>query len=337
MITLRNVSKHFGNTPAIVNVSLTIPLGKRVVVIGGSGAGKTTLLRVLAGLEPPDAGSIFSGDTDITQTPPHKRGIAMLSQDYAIYPQLTIERNLQAALEPLSLSSTDRHERIASALKWFELTELRERRPAQLSGGQLQRAALAKAIVRRPQLLLLDEPLSQLDLSLREQGRALIQSMTDQFGTTLVMVTHDPFDALRMADVLAVMERGELVQVDSPQAVYSSPKSRYVAELLSPFGINEVVLSAERPTVGPAADRIAFRPEAAKVFPLGAGNLREGEAVLLGRIERLQYLGFATLAYVLLADSQSPLAVKVLAAHDGFSVGQRVEVRVANNDLLQIQ
>ena len=205
MIALRNVSKHFGKTPALVNVDLEIPIGKRVVVVGGSGAGKTTLLRVLAGLEAPDSGAVFSGEVDITRVAPHQRGIAILSQDYAIYPHLTVEKNLLTALEPLKLSASEREERITSALRWFELTELRARRPAQLSGGQLQRAALAKALVRRPQLLLLDEPLSQLDVALREQGRALLESLSSEFGTTLVMVTHDPFDALRMADVLVVI------------------------------------------------------------------------------------------------------------------------------------
>ena len=162
-IKLSGVSKSFGKVQALVDINLELEAGKRLVIIGGSGAGKTTLLRILAGLEPPDHGTIHCGGVDITLTPAHLRGIALLSQDYVIYPHLTIERNLLAALEPLRLAAHDRRARIEEALSWFELLPLRNRRPAQLSGGQMQRAALAKALVRRPQMLVLDEPLSQLD------------------------------------------------------------------------------------------------------------------------------------------------------------------------------
>ncbi len=342
MITLRNVSKKFGDVRALVNVNLNIPTGKRVVLIGGSGAGKTTLLRVLAGLETLDSGSITNGDRDITFEAAHKRGIALLSQDYAIYPHLTLERNLLVALEPLKLSVSDRNERIESVLGWFELASIRARRPAQLSGGQLQRAALAKAIVRRPQLLVLDEPLSQLDQALKEQGRALIQSLTERFGTTLVMVTHDPFDALRMADVLAVMERGELVQVDEPDTIYRKPLSKSVAEILSPFGLNEIeVLRELLPNAAQSelSGKICFRPESATLakpeFSREAGS---GELILLGRVERLQFLGFATLAFVSLTDARQSIQIRVLverASHGGAcNVGQAVCVRVAYSDLL---
>ena len=230
-ITLTGVSKSFGKVHALAEVNLEIQAGKRLVLVGGSGAGKTTLLRILAGLESPDQGAIYCGDIDITLIPAHQRGIGMLSQDYAIYPHLSVERNLLAALEPLRLPAKDRRERIEEALSWFELMPLKDRRPAQLSGGQMQRAALAKALVRRPQMLVLDEPLSQLDPALREHSRELILSLTQQFGITLVMVTHDALDALRLADRLAVLESGKLVQFDSPQAVYSRPNSRSIAYL----------------------------------------------------------------------------------------------------------
>ncbi len=341
MITLRNLSKKFGDVRALVDVSLTIPAGKRVVLIGGSGAGKTTLLRVLAGLETLDSGSIFNGDRDITFEAAHKRGIALLSQDYAIYPHLTLERNLLVALEPLKLSGSDRDERIESVLSWFELAPIRARRPSQLSGGQLQRAALAKAIVRRPQLLVLDEPLSQLDQALKEQGRALIQSCTERFGTTLVMVTHDPFDALRMADVVAVMERGELVQVDEPDVIYRRPLSKSIAEILSPFGLNEIEdlhvqsqIAAQLNSEG----KFCFRPEAARLVAPAVSDVGSSELMLLGRVERLQFLGFATLAFVALADATQNSLVRILVAGavhaDPFRVGQAVRVRIAAKDLL---
>ena len=346
MLTLRGISKRFGTTRALADVDLEIPAGSRFVLIGGSGAGKTTLLRVLAGLEPPDSGAISCDGVDITDAPPHTRGIAMLSQDYAVYPHLTIEKNLLAAIEPLKLKLADRRERIESALGWFGLMPLRERRPAQLSGGQLQRAALAKALIRRPKVLLLDEPLSQLDVPLKEQGRGLIHSLTEQFDTTLVMVTHDPMDALRMSDRLAVMEAGAIVQVDVPETVYRSPASRNVAEMLSPFGINSVDLRTccvGKPPRTQALQQIYFRPEAGRlVEPSSKGDAAD-DVVLVGTLERLQFLGLAMLAFVLLEREGSLegerqwVKVMVRAGDGNYAVGQAVGVQVSAGDVLRLE
>lgn len=328
-ITLRGVSKNFGKVRALEDIQLEIEAGKRLVLIGGSGAGKTTLLRILAGLESPDQGSIYCGATDITRTPAHQRGIAMLSQDYAIYPHLTVERNLLAALEPLRLDTRELRERTESALSWFGLLPLRDRRPAQLSGGQMQRAALAKALVRRPQLLVLDEPLSQLDPALREQSRELILSMTEQFGTTVLMVTHDALDAMRLADRLAVLESGKLVQVDVPQAVYSRPNSRSVAEILSPFGINQL-------------GQAGFRPESARLVD-SATERGPTDLLYEGTVKHLQYLGFATLAWIDVVESDAvsnalesntTSVIKTLVFERNIQVGDQVCVRVTQEDLL---
>ncbi|MDX1928206.1 MAG: ABC transporter ATP-binding protein [Pirellulaceae bacterium] len=331
-ITLRGVSKNFGKVRALDDIQLEIEAGKRLVLIGGSGAGKTTLLRILAGLESPDRGSIYGGDTDITRTPAHQRGIAMLSQDYAIYPHLTVERNLLAALEPLRLDARELRERTESALSGFDLLPLRDRRPAQLSGGQMQRAAIAKALVRRPQLLVLDEPLSQLDPALREQSRELILSMTEQFGTTVLMVTHDALDAMRLADRLAVLEAGKLVQVDKPQAVYSRPNSRSVAEILSPFGINQF-------------GQARFRPESARLVD-SATERGPTDLLYAGSVKHLQYLGFATLACIDVVkvvesgaasnapESGTTSVIKILVFERNIQVGDQVCVRVAQKDLL---
>ena len=321
-ISLRGVSKSFGKVHALVDVTLEIEGGKRLVLIGGSGAGKTTLLRILAGLETPDQGAIYWGDIDITHVPAHQRGIAMLSQDYAIYPHLTVERNLLAALDPLRLSARDRGDRIEQALSWFELLQLRDRRPAQLSGGQMQRAAIAKAIVRRPQLLVLDEPLSQLDPALREQSRELILSMTQQFGTALLMVTHDSLDAMRLADRLAVLESGRLVQVGSPQSVYSRPNSRSIAEILSPFGINHI-------------GQVCFRPESGKLMAAPC-ECDQMDFCFEGVLQQLQFLGFATLALIEVVRAGTQQRIKILVSGRSLQVGEPVFVRVARQDLLPI-
>ena len=321
-ITLTGVSKCFGKVHALAEVNLEIQAGKRLVLIGGSGAGKTTLLRILAGLETPDQGAIYCDGIDITLTPAHQRGIGMLSQDYAIYPHLSVERNLLAALEPLRLSAKDRRERMEEALIWFELVPLRDRRPAQLSGGQLQRAAIAKALVRRPQMLVLDEPLSQLDPALREQSRELILSLTQQFGITLVMVTHDSLDALRLADRLAVLESGKLVQFDSPQAVYGRPNSRSIAEILSPFGINSV-------------GQVCFRPESGKLMA-AANECAQTDICFEGVIQQLQFLGFATLALIEVAQAGRLQRIKILVSDPTLRVGGAVFVRVARQDVLPL-
>lgn len=322
-ITLKGISKSFGKVRALVDINLEIEAGKRLVLIGGSGAGKTTLLRILAGLETPDDGAISCGTNDITLTPAHQRGIAMLSQDYAMYPHLTIERNLLAAIEPMRLSAQERTERLDAALNWFELLSLRDRRPAQLSGGQMQRAALAKALVRRPQLLVLDEPLSQLDPALREQSRALLLSMTEQFGMTLLMVTHDSLDAMRLADRLAVLECGKLVQVDSPQAIYRRPNSSSIAETLSPFGVNQI-------------GQWSFRPESGKL--IGPAEQQKVNAtadlVFEGVVLQLQFVGFATLALIEVSQSDAKHRIKVLVSDQKLKTGESVVVRVEKCDLL---
>ncbi len=323
-MTLKGISKSFGTIQALVDIHLEIEAGKRLVLVGGSGAGKTTLIRILAGLESPDQGSIYCGETDITLAPAHQRGIAMLSQDYAIYPHLTVEKNLLAALEPLRLATQEQRERIEVALNWFGLTPLRDRRPGQLSGGQMQRAALAKALVRRPQLLVLDEPLSQLDPTLREESRELLLSMTEQFGTTLLMVTHDSLDAMRLADRLAVLEAGKLVQVDSPQVVYSQPKSRSIAETLSPFGINQI-------------GQVCFRTESGKLM-VSHTECEQTDVVFKGFVKQLQFVGFATLAIIEFELSVTSLGtlqrIKILTGGQTLQVGEQVLVRVSENDIL---
>lgn len=334
---LQGINKAFGATRALNNVDMELPPASRTVLIGSSGAGKSTLLRVLAGLESADSGEITCDGQSIIRTAAHQRGLALLSQDYAVYPHLTAEKNLAAALEPLKLNAQEQSARIDAALQWFGLTELRNRRPSQLSGGQLQRVALAKAIVRRPQLLLLDEPLSQLDVTLREQSRELILNAAQQFGSSLLMVTHDPLDALRMADHVVVLERGRLVQRDTPQRVYQSPCSRYVAELLSPFGINEWTLPASHPSQ--AGSRIHFRPESARLAFDQTPSSNSEWLRLVGTIESVQFMGHTSLAYFQCERSDgdtSSRVIKVLANCDGLVAGKSACVDVHLGQLLEI-
>ncbi len=257
--SLHAICKSFGSTRALAEIDLTLPDASRTVVIEAVAPAKAHCFASSPVSNQPMQVTFVCNEHSITNTAAHRRGVALLSQDYAVYPHLSAEKNLAAALEPLRLSSNEQQDRIESALQWFDLVELRSRRPAQLSGGQLQRVALAKAIVRRPQLLLLDEPLSQLDVTLREQSRELILKITKQFGSSLLMVTHDPLDALRLAEHVVVLENGRIAQRAAPQQVYQSPSSRYVADLLSPFGVNDWTVPASHPSRG--GQRLLFRPK----------------------------------------------------------------------------
>ncbi len=304
-IELRKISKTFGTTSALVDVDLQMEHGERLVLVGCSGAGKTTLLRVLAGLEEADQGSVWLDGQDVSRRPARARGVAMVSQDYALYPQLTVLQNLTTALSPLKLPRPERDERIGEALQWFRIESLTDRLPSELSGGQAQRVAFAKAIVRRPTVLLLDEPLSQMDGILREEIRDLIVQASRRYAMSLVMVTHDPVDAMRIASHIAILDRGEIVRVGTSESVYHDPQCRIAGDLLSPFGMNWIDLAAEETEndvgwlatfVGSRADElVGFRPEDVRVVDSQADLVSQPGLAFSATVSTVQSLGFATL------------------------------------------
>ncbi len=237
-IEIDQVGKRFGSRTALDEISLHIDAARRVVLLGPSGAGKTTLLRILAGLEIPDQGKVTVEGKDILSKPPHARGLAMVSQDYALYPQLSLRKNLETALRRLHLDRNTLKRRIDETLEWFEIDSLASQLPSQLSGGEAQRAALAKAVATRPKILLLDEPLSQVDGILKVPLTELIRDITVKFGCSTLMVTHDPLDAMKLADEIVMLNCGCLLQQGTPAELYQFPKSKVAASLLSPLGMN---------------------------------------------------------------------------------------------------
>lgn len=268
-IRLNHLRKQFRQALALDDVSLEIQSGERWALIGRSGVGKTTLLRVLCGLETVDAGEIWIGDRRVDGVTPRERNVALVTQDYPLYPNLSVQENLHSALAGSGVPAGETGHRIDEALEWFQIASLRKRLPGELSGGQAQRIALARALVRRPAILLLDEPLSQVDTIFRQEIRELILSAVIRYQTTLITVTHDPTDALWMATHLAVLEQARVVQQGTTGDVYRLPKSEIVAELLSPHGINwldvtsqafvqALVASSQIPT---AVRRLGIRPE----------------------------------------------------------------------------
>ncbi|WP_199753750.1 ABC transporter ATP-binding protein [Corallococcus sp. AB018] len=232
-IVLEDLVKAYGGTPVVRGLSLQVGQGELVSLLGPSGCGKTTTLRMLAGLEHPDAGVIRLGDEVVAgpgvRVPPEKRGLGMVFQSYAIWPHRSVEANVAY---PLSLRKVPRHEvasRVHEALRWVRLEAYAARMPHELSGGQLQRVALARALVAGPRVLLLDEPLSNLDAALREELRAEIAALRARLGTTLVFVTHDQGEALALSDRIAVMNQGVIEQVDTPERLYREPATPFVA------------------------------------------------------------------------------------------------------------
>ena len=215
--------------PAVPGIDLEINDGEFMVLVGPSGCGKSTTLRMLAGLEEVNSGSIYIGDRDVTNLPPKDRDIAMVFQNYALYPHMTVADNMAFALKMAKMPSDEREKRVAEAARILGLTEYLERKPKALSGGQRQRVAMGRAIVRQPQVFCMDEPLSNLDAKMRVQTRTDIAKIQSDLGVTTVYVTHDQIEAMTMGDRVAVMKLGVLQQVDTPLALYDKPANLFVA------------------------------------------------------------------------------------------------------------
>ncbi|MGC1486943.1 MAG: ABC transporter ATP-binding protein [Albidovulum sp.] len=228
-IRIEGVSKSFGAFKAVDSVTVDIEEGEIFALLGGSGCGKTTLLRMLAGFETPTAGRIFIDGQDMTGVPAYERPVNMMFQSYALFPHMTVEKNIAYGLKHDKLTDAQRKDRVREMLDLVQLSEFGLRKPHQISGGQRQRVALARALARHPKLLLLDEPLAALDKKLREQTQFELMNIQDQTGVTFVVVTHDQEEAMILSSRIAVMDKGQVKQIGSPTDVYEYPNSRFVA------------------------------------------------------------------------------------------------------------
>lgn len=238
LLQLSSVSFSQGSQSILRDISLSVRKGERIVIMGKSGAGKSTLLRVMAGLQSPTTGEALLQGKTLSQTSPSDRNIAMLTQDYALYPQMTVQQNLLAATQRQKVDSSLILERMDQVVRWFGIGELMNRLPSQISGGQAQRVAMAKALIRKPQLLLLDEPFSQLDNQLRSQLMQSLMFACEQLELTLCCVSHDPREAFRIASRIIVLNDGAIEQDGTPPSIYRKPNSVLVAELCSLWPIN---------------------------------------------------------------------------------------------------
>jgi putrescine transport system ATP-binding protein len=246
-IQIESISKKYGAVEAVRNVSLSIYKGELFSLLGGSGCGKSSLLRVLAGFEKPTSGRVLIEGVDITDKPPYERPVNMMFQSYALFPHMTVYKNIAFGLKQESLPKTAIYERVMESLELIQMTKFANRKPQQLSGGQRQRVALARSLVKRPKLLLLDEPLAALDKRLREQTQFELVNIQERVGITFILVTHDQEEAMTMSSRMAIMEEGRIRQVGAPHDVYEFPNSKFVAEFIGSMNIFEGVVVEEAP------------------------------------------------------------------------------------------
>jgi spermidine/putrescine transport system ATP-binding protein/putrescine transport system ATP-binding protein len=319
MIEIKGVSHRFGGAKALDDVSLDIGEGEFCALLGPSGCGKTTLLRILAGFETPDAGTVTLDGEDLLTVPPHRRPVNLMFQSFAIFPHMSVERNMAYGLERERLPRREIRERVDAALATVGLTTYARRRPHQLSGGQRQRVALARAIVKRPRLLLLDEPLSALDKQVRMKMQLELKRLQNEVGITFLVVTHDQEEAMSLADRIAVMNAGRIEQTDAPVALYERPRTAFVAGFV---GANNLF---------PGPDGItAVRPERIRIGDGGGDGGGDGE----GGGEGVRLTG--TVVDVSFHGGTSHLAVRVPALDRPVLVAVQGPSRVVSGERVSL-
>ncbi len=289
-IAIRGLVRRYGRLAALDGVDLDVAQGEFLTLLGASGSGKTTLLMILAGFTRPDAGSVKFGGVEMIRTPPHKRNLGVVFQSYALFPHMDVAANVAFPLVLRGLASAERERRVRGALEQVQLGELGARRVDQLSGGQRQRVALARAIVFEPGILLMDEPLSALDKKLREQMQIELRHLHQRLGTTVIYVTHDQREALTLSDRIAVIDRGRILQIDTPQRLYEAPASHFVADFIGDSTFLPVAVSGgvarwreqvlrTATVVADGAYQLVLRPEKLSLGEAAAANLLDAIVV----------------------------------------------------------
>jgi spermidine/putrescine transport system ATP-binding protein len=318
-VRLVDLVKRFGDFTAVAGINLNMPSGEFFSLLGPSGCGKTTTLRMIAGFEKPSEGQILLDEVDMAQTPPHKRNVNTVFQNYALFPHLNVSENVAFGLKYQKASKGETKDRVGKALELVQMSQFATRRPGQLSGGQQQRVALARALILNPAVLLLDEPLGALDAKLRKRLQIELKALQEEVGITFIYVTHDQEEALTMSDRIAVMSQGRVEQMGPPKEIYEEPATAYVADFLGVSNLMEATANGEtgdgcavrlgdlslvagqgdRDTVGPC--KITIRPERVVLEAQGT----TGENRVPAMIEREVYVGSVLQLIVHLATGQT--------------------------------
>jgi len=334
-IEFRDVARVYGTVRAVDGVSLTVNRGEFFAMLGPSGSGKTTCLRLIAGFEAPDAGTILLEGTDVTALPPYERDVNTVFQDYALFPHMSVLDNV--AYGPRvrgSLTKVERTERASQMLDMVRLSGFADRKPSQLSGGQRQRVALARALINKPKVLLLDEPLSALDLKLREAMQIELKALQRVLGITFVFVTHDQGEALSMADRVAVFNNGRIEQLATPRELYTRPATAFVARFVGGANVIEPALAQQ--LVG-SQSSYAVRPERVRLTKATDSTLPHPNNVgVLGTIIDTQFHG-ATIRCQVKLDSGETLSSSASESSDvGMSVDDRVLASWTRSDMIEL-
>jgi spermidine/putrescine transport system ATP-binding protein len=336
MIDVRGVSKSFPTRDhgkgvaavhALMNVDVQIGSHEFFTLLGPSGCGKTTLLRLIGGFEIPTTGAILIDGTDVAALPPQKRPVNTVFQSYALFPHMTVAQNVAFGLEMCGWAPADIDARVRAALEMVRLSSFAERKPSQLSGGQQQRVALARALAPKPRVLLLDEPLSALDLKLRKEMQAELKRLQRETGITFILVTHDQEEALAMSDRIAVMRDGKILQIGSPTDIYDNPNCRFVADFIGEANLIPGGILGRRDDL-----IVAVRPE--RISLSAADAAEQGRS---GVISTTTFLGLDTLYEILLGD-ETKVRARIRDRHEVFQPGDHVAIdwpAQAERELLQ--
>jgi spermidine/putrescine transport system ATP-binding protein len=353
-IRLIDLRKRFGAVEAVAGIDIDIATGEFFSLLGPSGCGKTTTLRMIGGFEPPSGGRIELRGKDVTRQPPERRPVNMVFQSYALFPHLSVWDNVAFGLRRKGVGRTETDRRVGEALDLVHLEGFGRRRPSQLSGGQQQRVALARALVNRPQVLLLDEPLGALDLKLRRALQVELKRIQGEVGITFVYVTHDQEEALTLSDRIAVMHRGQVEQLGTPEELYDRPRTRFVAGFIGTTNLMSgtvdaldgdaahVLLSSGEHCVieadglaGGTAVELSVRPEAIRIGPVGDDPSTGMRTRLRGRIEQSAYLG-NFVSYQVATDGGLTLSALAPKSEERAAVGATVALEWSTLDALVV-
>ena len=323
-ISLRSINKSFGSVAAVVDLDLDIPQGEFFSMLGPSGSGKTTVLRIIAGFESASSGQVMLEGSDVTDLAPFDRDVNTVFQDYALFPHLSIQQNVEYGLKARKLEKSERTKLASEAIESVRLSHLADRLPHQLSGGQRQRIALARALVLRPRVLLLDEPLGALDKQLREEMQVELKRIQREAGITFIFVTHDQEEAMRMSDRIAVFNAGKIEQIGSPQEVYENPASSFVASFL---GVSNLLSGSAAKNLFGSTELVNIRPER---ITLSSPNskIAKDHIGVVATITDVAYTGANTIFVIESAEGQRLVATQLNEELPGQVLGLEVGNKV---------